>query len=139
MHVTMQTLGRFALIGGTVGVALLNIYMFAGIEDLPRAEKTEIYARIYLVALFIPLLSVSGVALASIQKILARRRLMAQGISAAEAHAALDIADRGNHAQQVVFHRRRGFRRADADHRAGAGALRAGDHLCRVHGDRGAS
>lgn len=68
LHTTMQTLGRFALIGGTVGVALLNIVMFSGTEALSVAEKAPIYARIYLMALAIPVLSVSGVVLAAVQK-----------------------------------------------------------------------
>lgn len=66
MHTTMQTLGRFALIAGTVAVAVVNIAMFSGIEQMSAAEKSAIYARIYLIGLVIPLLSVSGVILASV-------------------------------------------------------------------------
>ena len=80
MHVTMQTLGRFALISGTVVVALLNIYMFSGIEALDAEAKAQVYANVYLAALGIPLISVSGVVLAGVQKIVARRRMAAQGI-----------------------------------------------------------
>lgn len=68
LHITMQTLGRFALIGGTVAVALLNIAMFSGIEDLSQAEKGEVYAQVYLTALLIPVISVSGVILAGVLK-----------------------------------------------------------------------
>lgn len=89
MHVTMQTLGRFALISGTVVVALMNIYMFADIETMTEADKTNTYARIYLMALFIPLLSVSGVVLAGLQKRTRDRRLRTQGLGA-EDIAALD-------------------------------------------------
>ena len=32
MHTTMQTLGRFAIIGGTVVVALINVIIFSSIE-----------------------------------------------------------------------------------------------------------
>ncbi len=92
MHVTMQTLGRFALIGGTVVVALMNIYMFAGIETMTEADKTNTYARIYLMAMVIPLLSVSGVVLAGVQRRLRDRRLRAQGLGA-EHIAALDRPD----------------------------------------------
>lgn len=84
MHVTMQTLGRFALIGGTVVVAAMNIYMFADIQTMTEADKTETYARIYLMALVIPVLSVSGVVLAGLQKYAQRRRLRAQGVPAQE-------------------------------------------------------
>ncbi|MEQ9259707.1 MAG: hypothetical protein RIG84_11470 [Roseovarius sp.] len=93
MHVTMQTLGRFALIAGTVAVAAMNIYMFSGIEALSRAEKTDVYASIYLAALFIPLISVSGVVLAGLQKFRARRRLLAQGATREEAARALDVRE----------------------------------------------
>ena len=64
LHTTMQTLGRIALIGGLVIVALMNIVMFAGVEELDQAQKAGIYQQIYLGALIIPLLSVTGVALA---------------------------------------------------------------------------
>ena len=64
MHTTMQTLGRFAIIGGFVLVALVNVIMFAGVSDLSEPEKIEIYGRIYLYALVIPIVSVSGVFLA---------------------------------------------------------------------------
>ena len=66
LHTTMQTLGRFALIGGTVAVAVINIVMFSGIEAMDEDAKAAIYARIYLTALIIPALSVSGVVLAGL-------------------------------------------------------------------------
>lgn len=92
MHVTMQTLGRFALIGGTVVVALMNIYMFSGIETMTEADKTDTYARIYLMAMVIPLLSVSGVVLAGLQRRIRDRRWRVQGLSA-DHIAALDRPD----------------------------------------------
>ncbi|MBC7178622.1 MAG: hypothetical protein H5U14_00765, partial [Roseovarius sp.] len=51
LHTTMQTLGRFALISGTLAVAALNIYMFEGIEALGPEAKRATYALIYLAAL----------------------------------------------------------------------------------------
>ncbi len=74
MHTTMQTLGRVAIISGFVAVAALNIWLFAGVEDMSKDAKTAVYARIYLMALVIPAISVLGVILAS----LARRRRAAQ-------------------------------------------------------------
>ena len=68
----MQTLGRFAIISGFVLVALVNVVMFAGVSALSEPEKIEIYGRIYLYALIIPLVSVSGVFLAMYLK---KRRL----------------------------------------------------------------
>ena len=63
MHTTMQTLGRMAVIGGFALVALANVYFFHGTELLPREQKAELYARIFTLALIIPLLSVAGVVL----------------------------------------------------------------------------
>ncbi len=68
MHTTMQTMGRFALIAGTVVVALVNIVMFSDIEALTEADKAAIYGRIYLIGLIIPAISVSGVILAALQR-----------------------------------------------------------------------
>ena len=86
MHTTMQTLGRFAIIGGLAAVAALNITMFSGVEDMSEDMKIAIYADIYLMALAIPVLSVSGVILGGM--ILRRRaqRMREQG----QDHAAID-------------------------------------------------
>lgn len=93
MHVTMQTLGRFALISGTVVVAALNIYMFRGIESMDAQAKADIYAGIYLAALVIPAMSVSGVVLAGVQKRLAVRRLIGQGVPRQEAAQAFETRE----------------------------------------------
>lgn len=103
MHVTMQTLGRFALITGTVVVAALNIYMFRGIEAMDDQAKADIYASIYLAALAIPLMSVTGVTLAGLQKVLARRRLVRQGLSRAEAEAATTLPNQDTRANPWYF------------------------------------
>ncbi len=93
MHTTMQTLGRFALISGTVAVAVLNISMFSGIEAMADDAKRQIYANIYLTALLIPVVSVSGVVLAGIQKIRARRGFIRHGLDPAEADALFERPD----------------------------------------------
>jgi hypothetical protein len=85
IHTTMQTLGRIALIGGLVFVALLNIWMFAGVESLDQNQKAAVYARIYLLALTIPLVSVSGVVMSQIMLAARARRLREQGYDPAEA------------------------------------------------------
>ncbi len=83
MHTTMQTLGRIAIISGTVAVALVNIWMFSG--EIAESEKPAIYARIYLLALIIPALSVAGVILAAlIKRHRAARLRRAGGALAAE-------------------------------------------------------
>ena len=61
MNTTMQTLGRVAIIGGGVLVAVVNLYLFSGVQALSEAEKVDIYRRIYLMALCIPAISVAGV------------------------------------------------------------------------------
>jgi len=85
MHTTMQTLGRVAIIGGTVFVALLNVFMFAGVENLDEQQKLQIYIRIYEIALVIPVVSVAGVLLSGILKRRELRRLRGHGIDAAKA------------------------------------------------------
>ena len=81
MHTTMQTLGRFAIIGGFFLVALVNVVMFAGVSVLSEAEKIEIYGRIYLYALIIPIVSVSGVFLAQHLKRQRLEKLIKSGVS----------------------------------------------------------
>ena len=80
MHTTMQTLGRFAIIGGFVLVALVNVFMFAGVSALSESEKIEIYGRIYLYALIIPIVSVSGVFLAMYLKKKRLEQLIKSGV-----------------------------------------------------------
>lgn len=64
-HTTMQTLGRVAVIGGTLLVALANVYLFSGVENLDAAQKAEVYLKIYRLALLMPLVSVAGVVYAA--------------------------------------------------------------------------
>ncbi len=89
MHTTMQTLGRFAIISGLVAVAALNITMFAGVEEMSQAEKVSIYADIYLLALSIPVISVTGVMLGTIFLRLRARRLRRQGFGEASIESML--------------------------------------------------
>ena len=86
MHTTMQTLGRFAIIGGLAAVAALNITMFSGVENMSEEMKVAIYADIYLMALIIPVLSISGVILGGILLRRRARRLRELG----EDHEAID-------------------------------------------------
>ena len=64
MHTTMQTLGRLAIIGGTVIVAFVNVILFSNVENLEQDSKILLYGQIYIYALVIPLVSVTGVFLA---------------------------------------------------------------------------
>ena len=65
MHTTMQTLGRIAIISGFVSVVAINIWIFTDAEALPREARLALYARVYLTAFAIPVISVSGMLLHS--------------------------------------------------------------------------
>lgn len=78
-HTTMQTLGRVSIIGGTVLVAAVNVYLFSGVEKLAESEKAAVYLQIYRLALIIPAVSVLGVALAAVLRWRDAQRLAAQG------------------------------------------------------------
>lgn len=75
MHTTMQTLGRVAIVAGLVGVAALNITLFSGVEQMSETQKAAVYGRIYLLALVIPIISITGVALGSLSLRLRARAL----------------------------------------------------------------
>ncbi len=90
MHTTMQTLGRVAIISGYAVVAALNIGMFAGVADMTPAQKTAIYARIYLLAMVIPVISVLGVILAAVLRRRRAARLRRQGLAEDRIAAILD-------------------------------------------------
>ena len=85
MHTTMQTLGRVAIIGGGILVAMVNVYAFTGIEGLPQAELVKIYQRIYLLALVIPFVSMLGLGLAWWLRRRHRETLIRQGFSLEQA------------------------------------------------------
>lgn len=89
MHTTMQTLGRVAIIGGSVFVAVINLYVFAGVQQLDEAQKVQKYLQVYLISLVIPLISVLGIVLASALQARAHKKLLARGISAQDAHTLL--------------------------------------------------
>jgi MFS family permease len=90
MHTTMQTLGRVAIIGGGILVALINLYVFTGVENLPKEQVAGIYQQVYLMALVIPVVSVLGVIAASFLRVRERRRLLRQGMMPEQVAALLD-------------------------------------------------
>jgi MFS family permease len=87
MHTTMQTLGRFAIIGGTVLVALANVILFRDVDNLEQAEKINLYGSIYIYALIIPLVSVLGVILGSYLKKKRINDLRIQGFEYKDEHS----------------------------------------------------
>ncbi|WP_083100198.1 hypothetical protein [Pseudophaeobacter leonis] len=91
MHTTMQTLGRITLIGGFSAAAAMNVWLFDGADALPQSEKGALYAHIYLLALAVPLLSLSGIAVALLQRLHLGKKLRRMGVSALEINARLTV------------------------------------------------
>ena len=89
MNTTVQTLGRVAIIGGAVVVALINLFMFRGVEALSEPAKVKIYRDVYMGALAIPAISVLGVVLASVLYWRSVQRLVAKGFNRQQARAVL--------------------------------------------------
>lgn len=103
MHTTMQTLGRFAIILGVVLVAALNIFMFTGIEVMTAAVKARIYANIYLMALAIPLVSITGVALATVLRRVRENALRRRGLNADEVARIIGMPAAGTEANWWIL------------------------------------
>ncbi len=82
MHATMQTLGRVAIVGGGIGVSLLNVVMLQGVSALSVAQQLEVYVRIHQIALSIPVISVLGVMLATWLRWRRVRQARATGVDA---------------------------------------------------------
>lgn len=78
-HTTMQTLGRVAIIGGTLMVALANVYLFMGVETKDAAAQADVYIQIYRWALLIPVISILGVVLAAYLRSSQEWKLAARG------------------------------------------------------------
>ncbi len=87
MHTTMQTLGRIAIISGFVSVAAINIWIFTGADALPREARLDLYARVYLTALAIPVISVSGMVLHAV----IQRRVTARGLAETELDSETEV------------------------------------------------
>ena len=91
MHTTMQTLGRVAIIGGGIAVALINLIQFSGVEAMAEADKVATYLDIYQLALLIPVISVLGVVLAFILRGAQAKRLLASGMAADRVALLMDM------------------------------------------------
>lgn len=91
MHVTMQTLGRVAIIGGGLLISIANVFLLRDAGSLPEAEKEAVYLMVYELALIIPIISIGGVLFASWLRRRERKRLMALGHSPQEAESLLGV------------------------------------------------
>lgn len=78
-HTTMQTLGRVAIIGGSMLVAAANVILFDDVHLMNDAEKATVYLTVYRWALVIPLISIAGVLLSAYLRSQQEWRLAAQG------------------------------------------------------------
>ncbi len=94
MHTTMQTLGRVAIVGGGILVAMINVYVFTGVEGLPQSEIVRLYQQVYLMALVIPFVSVLGVGVAWFLQRRHMRQLRHQGFTREETNAM--VRERGS-------------------------------------------
>ena len=93
MHTTMQTLGRVAIVGGGILVAMINVYVFTGTEGLPQAEIVRLYKQVYLMALVIPFVSVLGLGVAWWLQRQHRLQLVQQGFSREQARQMVDARE----------------------------------------------
>lgn len=98
MHTTMQTLGRVAIVGGGILVAMINVYVFSGTEGLPQAELVGLYKQVYLMALAIPFVSVLGVGVAWMLQRRHKAALIQQGFSPAQAKEMVNVRGDGSEA-----------------------------------------
>ncbi|NNE54131.1 MAG: hypothetical protein HKN30_17215 [Sulfitobacter sp.] len=87
LHTTMQTLGRIAIISGFAAVAAVNILIFSDTGGMARTMRLSLYGRVYLIALIIPVISVSGVLLHAIMQ----RRMSRAGQPPAAPEGATEV------------------------------------------------
>jgi hypothetical protein len=90
-HITMQTLGRVAIIGGGLLVAMANVVLFRDSGQMNEDQKAATYLLIYQLALIIPVVSVLGVMLASALRRRKLRELVRSGYSGADARRMTDV------------------------------------------------
>ncbi len=93
MHTTMQTLGRVAIVGGGIAVALVNVYVFSGTEGMPQADLIQLYKRIYLMAMVIPFVSVIGVGVAWWLQRSQKQNLVQKGFSVEQVEQMVNVRD----------------------------------------------
>ncbi len=92
MHTTMQTLGRVAIIGGSLLVSAANVVLLDGVAKLDPEARAAAYRGIYELALVIPVVSVAGVLLATWLRRREHARLAALGHGRDAIHAMLHQA-----------------------------------------------
>ena len=68
LNISMQMLGRIAIISGTFLVSIINLVIFSNSSDMTELEKVRAYSQIYLYSLIVPLISISGIFAAFLAK-----------------------------------------------------------------------
>lgn len=101
LHTTMQTLGRVAIISGFASVASVNIWIFSGTGNITGDARLSLYGRVYLTALIIPVISVSGTVLHAI--IQRNKRKQEHPISQQETETEVNWSILGGGLAFVVF------------------------------------
>ncbi len=92
MNVSMQLLGRVSIIFGTLLVSMLNLIVFADSSEMTELEKINAYGKIYLYSLIVPLISISGIFLAYINKQNKLNSLIKNGIAPLKAKGMVFIS-----------------------------------------------
>ena len=85
MNISMQLLGRVAIIFGTLLVSMLNLIVFSDSSEMTELDKIKAYGEIYLYSLIVPLISISGIILAYFNKQNKYKSLIKNGINAQKA------------------------------------------------------
>jgi hypothetical protein len=68
MNISMQMLGRIAIILGTLLVSFVNLIVFSDSSEMNELDKIQAYSKIYLYSLIVPLISISGIFIAYLNK-----------------------------------------------------------------------
>ena len=87
MNVSMQLLGRVAIIFGILLVSMLNLIVFSDSSEMTELEKIKAYSEIYLYSLIVPIISISGIILAYFNKQNNYNTLIKNGLSAQKAES----------------------------------------------------
>ncbi|MGY9027618.1 MAG: hypothetical protein ACKVIT_07165 [Candidatus Puniceispirillales bacterium] len=81
MNISMQMLGRIAIIFGTLLVSFVNLIVFSDSSEMNELDKVQAYSRIYLYSLIVPLISVSGILIAYFNRQNKYKSLIKNGIN----------------------------------------------------------
>ena len=85
MNISMQMLGRIAIIFGTFLVSVINLIVFSNSSEMSELDKVNAYSQVYLFSLIVPIISISGILLAFIIKNKEYKSLISNGISVKKA------------------------------------------------------